>query len=113
MIHEANQHTALDFSEANALALTDFELGLVLGGNASDVTGGDSRGDANWSNSGEYRDGAQQLAGTIVAVAAAGVAIVTAPISFPLALGLAAITGAGFAVSAADATIDMRNASRD
>jgi hypothetical protein len=66
-----------------------------------------------WSDSAAFRDGATDLAMVFVGLVGAGLAITTAPVSLPLALGIAAVTGAGLGVAAADAETDMRNSQPD
>jgi hypothetical protein len=84
--------------------LTDEELNLVLGADGPSV---------DFSNSGDYRNGVVQMAATVGGLVAAGIAIVSAPISFPLALAGAAAAGIAGGFSMADAQIDMRNAQPD
>lgn len=94
----------------DVVTLDDADLGLILGGNASDVTGSSS---ANWENSGSYRDAAVQMAGAVGGVVVAGLGIVTAPVSFPVALGAALAAAAIGGFAAADAQMDMRAAKPD
>jgi hypothetical protein len=70
-------------------------------------------GGGGWNDSAAFRDGATDLAMVFVGLVGAGIGIASAPISFPLALGLAAVTGVGLGVAAADATIDMRSSRPD
>lgn len=78
----------------------------MLGGNVSDVQGGDP----TWENSSNYRDAATQMAAAVGGVVAAGIGLMTAPISVPMAVvgALAAAAVGGYA--AADAQMDMRSA---
>lgn len=125
MINEANGYTVLragadSSSGGDPMALTDFELGLVLGGNASDVTGSatadnraQSAGEANWDNSSDYRDGATQMVATVGGVFLTGVTLVTTAMAWPLAVAGALVAGTLGAFSAADAQMDMRSARPD
>jgi hypothetical protein len=119
MSNEASDFTVLNGDLAPGAApepLTDLDLGLILGGNASDVTGSNSQqqpGSGNWENSGEYRNGAVQMAAAVGGVVAAGIGLMTAPISVPVAIvgALAAAVVGG--VAAADAQGDMQSAKAD
>jgi hypothetical protein len=87
--------------------LSQEELAAVTGGEVRNSNG------ATFYNSDAFRNGAAQFAGVAGGLALTGIAIATAPISFPLALGAAAVSGAIAGLVAADAHIDIQNAKPD
>jgi hypothetical protein len=100
------QHTIEEI--ANVRKLSREELAAVTGGAPFRNSFG-----ANFYNSDAFRNGVVQFAGAAGGLLATGVAIVTAPISFPLAVGAAAVAGTIAAFVAADAQMDMQNAHPD
>ena len=108
MITQTTEYTRLN-SDSD-FTMTDLELGMVLGGDPSGIQ---TAAPADFSNSGDYRNGAMQMAGAVGGIVMAGIGLMTAPISVPLAIAgaIAAAAIGGFA--AADAQMDMRNAQPD
>lgn len=118
MINEEIGYTLLSgdagSSDSATVALTELELGIILGGYEPGYQEpAPTAAGATWGNSDGYRDGANQLVAAAGGALIAGIGIATAPISFPVALGFAAIVGIVGGVAAADATMDMRNAKPD
>lgn len=105
--HESAALYSSNITDDSPVALSELELGLILGG--FDYFGTNEHG-ANYQNSGDYRDAVVQGAAAVTGMVAAGIGLMTAPVSVPFLVLGALAAGAGGAFMMADAQMDAADA---